>query len=113
MADMVIKIQADATGWHKNVNCQGPYLEDGWAVVAQGDRETVAACGGVVDFQMQYAPPEEYPEVVDRRTADRGQPYPVTAAMTAGTYVPPEAPEQPEEEYTDTQVLNKLLGVEE
>ena len=112
MADMIIKIQGEATGWHRNLCCQGPYLEDGWAVVAPADREMVTRCAGVVDFALQYAAPEEYPEIVDRRTADRGQLYPVTAAMTAGTYVPPVPPVQTEE-YTDTQVLNRLLGVEE
>ncbi len=94
MADMLMKIQADATGWHDNLRCEAPYLRDGWAVVPADLEETVAQYGGVVTPTLGAAAPADYPEIQDRRTADRGKPYPVATAMEAGTYVPPPGPSE-------------------
>ena len=117
MADMLIKIEADATGWHDNLCCEAPYLTDGWAVVPQASADLVRASAGIVTFTVGTAPMADYPDIVDRRTTDRGQPYPVAANMAAGTYVPPPAPPEPEPmpdpEPSDTEVLNTLLGVSE
>ena len=85
MPNMLIKIQADETGWHDNLLCEGPYLRDGWAVVPQAAQEVVTAQQGVVVFSLAQAAMADYPEVVDRRTADRGQPYPVAAEIAPGT----------------------------
>ena len=41
MADILIQIQPDATGWHSNLCYPSPYLRDGWAVVAPGDQEAL------------------------------------------------------------------------
>ncbi len=105
MPNMLIKIQADETGWHDNLLCEGPYLRDGWAVVPQADQEVVTAQQGVVVFSLAQAAMADYPEVVDRRTADRGQPYPVAAEIAPGTYTPPQPPPPPdpptEEELAD------------
>lgn len=98
MATMLIKIQPEATGWHENIRCEAPWLTDGWAVVPAALEATVCSGGGVVDFQLQYGSAEEYPEVVDRRTEERGQLYPVAADMTLGTYLAPEPPAPPTEE---------------
>lgn len=97
MADMVIRLEADATGWHDNLRCEAPALRDGWAVVPADLEETVANCGGVVELTVGEAPPADYPELLDRRT-NRGGPYPVVLAMEAGTYVPPPGPPEPTEE---------------
>lgn len=93
MADMLIKNEADATGWHNNLCCEAPYLTDGWAVVPSDSAAMVRNLEGIVTFQVDTAPMADYPDIVDRRTAGRGQPYPVAAHMEAGTYVPPLAPE--------------------
>ena len=92
MAEMLIKQEADATGWHDNLRCEGPYLRDGWAVVPAALEETVAQNGGVVNLTLGEVSPEEYPQISDRRTVGRGTSYPVVTAMEAGTYVPPPAP---------------------
>lgn len=97
MADMVIRLEADATGWHDNLRCEGPYLRDGWAVVPADLEETVARCGGVVELTVGEAPPADYPALLDRRT-DRSGPYPAVTALEAGTYVPPPGPPEPTEE---------------
>ena len=117
MADMLIKIEADATGWHDNLCCEAPYLTDGWAVVPPESAAMARDLEGIVTFEVGTVPMTDYPDIVDRRTADRGKPYPVAANMEAGTYVPPPDPPepepQPEPEPTDTEVLNALLGVTE
>lgn len=95
MADMVIRLEADATGWHDNLRCEAPALRDGWAVVPEDLEETVANCGGVVELTVGEAPPADYPALLDRRT-DRSGPYPVVTAMEAGTYVPPPGPTEEE-----------------
>lgn len=95
MADMLIKLEADATGWHDNLRCKTPYLRDGWAVVPAALEETVRSSGGVVELTVGEAPVEDWPEIQDRRT-DRSGPYPAVTAMEAGTYVPPPGP-TPEE----------------
>ena len=94
MAEMLIKIEADATGWHDNLRCEGPYLRDGWAVVPTDLEEVVAQSGGVVQLTLGEAAVEAYPAVLDRRTADRGLPYPVVSGAEAGTYVPPAGPSE-------------------
>ena len=96
MADMLIKLEADATGWHDNLRCEAPYLRDGWAVVPAALEAVVAQHGGVVELTVGETPMENYPEIQDRRTADRGQPYPAVTAMEAGTYVPPPGPTEEE-----------------
>lgn len=93
MADMLIKIEADATGWHDNLRCEAPYLRDGWAVVPADLEMVVAQNGGVVELTVGEAPVEEWPEIQDRRT-DRSGPYPAVTAMEAGTYVPPPGPSE-------------------
>lgn len=92
MAEMLIKVAADVTGWHDNLRCEGPYLRDGWAVVPADLEETVAQNGGVVHLTLGETVRETYPTVPDRRTADRGTPYPAVTAVEAGTYVPPPGP---------------------
>ncbi len=113
MPNTVIKITAEATGWHRNLRCESPELPDGWAVVPEAELAVLKARGGVVNFTVQTAPVSDYPDLADRRTGDRGAPYPVAAGLTAGTYVPPVTPEPVEPEPTDTEVLNALLGVSE
>ena len=95
MADMLIKLEADATGWHDNLRCEAPYLRDGWAVVPAALEETVRSSGGVVELTVGEALPSDFPEIQDRRT-DRSGPYPAVTAMTAGTYVPPPGPTEEE-----------------
>lgn len=113
MADTIIRREADATGWHDNLRCEGVVLPDGWAVVPESQVAVLAACGGVVTFVETTAPMADYPGVTDRRTEGRGTDYPVADQLAAGTYVPPPEPEPgPEPEPTDTEVLNTLLGVE-
>ena len=96
MADMLIKLTADATGRHDNLRCEAPYLRDGWAVVPAALETVVAQHGGVVELTVGAADPEDFPEIQDRRTADRGQPYPAVTAVEAGTYVPPPGPTEEE-----------------
>ena len=96
MAEMLIQMQAEATGWHQNLRCEGPYLQDGWAVVPADLEAAVAQNGGVVTLTVGSAPAEDYPAVQDRRTADRGEDYPVVTALEAGTYVPPPGPTEEE-----------------
>ena len=96
MSDMLIKIQADATGWHDNLLCEAPYLRDGWAVVPQEARSMVTAQQGIVTFAVAEAAAVDYPDIVDRRTEGRGQPNPVATGMAPGTYLPPKPPPQPE-----------------
>ena len=93
MADMLIKIEADATGWHDNLRCEAPYLRDGWAVVPADLETVVAQNDGVVELTVGEAPVEEWPEIQDRRT-DRSGPYPAVTAMEAGTYLPPPGPSE-------------------
>ena len=113
MPNTVIRITADATGWHENLRCEAPELRDGWAVVPETELAALKTSGGVVDFAVQTVPASDYPDLADRRTADRGQPYPAAVGLTAGTYVPPVVPEPVEPQPTDTEVLNALLGVKE
>ena len=112
MAEMIIQIQGETTGWHPNLYGQGLELRDGWALVPdEAQRALVRQHAGVVDFTVAQAAEETMPDLLDRRTAERGTAWPVTAAMTAGTYTPPPAPPETEPEPTDAQVLNTLLGV--
>ena len=110
MADILIQIQPDATGWHSNLCYPSPYLRDGWAVVAPGDQEALRQFGGVVDFDLLTAQPSQNPEIIDRRRGSRGAPYPVAANMRQGTYVPPAIPE-PDPVPEDTEA--RLSALEE
>ena len=113
MADMVIRIQAEETGWHPNLFGQGLELRDGWAAVPEDQWELVRQAAGVVDFAVERVSAETFPELLDRRTTERGTSYPKTAGMAEGSYTsPPPIPVQPEPP-SDTQVLNALLGVTE
>ena len=95
MAEMLIKLEADATGWYDNLRCTAPCLRDGWAIVPAELGEIVAQNGGVVKLTVGQAPAEDWPEIQDRRT-DRSVPYPVVTAVEAGTYVPPPGPTEEE-----------------
>lgn len=95
MADMLIKLEADATGWHDNLRCEAPYLRDGWAVVPADLETVVAQHGGVVELTVGEAPVADWPEIQDRRT-DRSGPYPAVTALEAGTYLPPPGPTEEE-----------------
>ena len=109
MANTIIKLEADATGWHANLRCEAPELPDGWAVVPEGEVAVLADCGGVVTFATETAAAADYPAVLDRRTADRGGPYPVAVGLTGGTYVPPAPPEpQPEPEPSLDEQVDEL-----
>ena len=66
MAEMLIKMQAEATGWHQNLRCEGPYLQDGWAVVPADLEAAVAQNGGVVTLTVGSAPAEDYPAAAPR-----------------------------------------------
>ena len=103
MRDILIQIQPDATGWHSNLCYPSPYLRDGWAVVAPADQTALSQFGGVVEFDLLTAAPDTYPAVIDRRSQDRGTPYPVTANMRQGVYIPPAAPE-PVQDDTETRL---------
>lgn len=113
MPNTIIKLEADATGWHDNLRYEAPELKDGWAVVPESEISVLKASGGVVSFTASTAAPSVYPDLVDRRTAGRGTVYPIVTQLAAAPYTPPPSPEPTEPIPTDTEVLNALIGIDE
>lgn len=85
---LIIEIQPQENGAHRNQTCNLSTVPEGWAVVP--DSITVPETFPFVDIE------------VDGQTV---------ISMTAG--VVPEPEPEPEPEPTDTEVLNTLLGVSE